>query len=246
MTNNQLESAWRTLIYGCSTSPWMRVHGQWLTCDPAIGLRVSGFEDAPDTPCDDYYALDASSAAVVAALDQVPALANHYLTIRGDDDKCVIEYVKRGYHVSYSELLMVADLHTQRGAQSTHDVERATPADVAMWNQHDPEGISWLSHINLVGDEMPHYAIWHDDRIVARGRSLRLPDGTSYVGRIYTHPEYRRRGFALTLMRHIMHEDSQVGVITSVLMASPLAVDLYGQIGYVPVIPTHILQKKTP
>jgi predicted GNAT family acetyltransferase len=117
---------------------------------------------------------------------------------------------------------------------------------VATWNQHNLEGISWISHINLVGDEMPHYAVWHDDRIVARGRSLPLLDGTSYVGCIYTHPEYRRRGFALTLMRYIMHEDSQAGVTTIVLMALPLVVDLYGQIGYVPVIPTHILQKQTP
>lgn len=69
MTPNRLESAWRALIDGCSTSPWMRHHGQWLDCALAIGVRVTGFEDVPNTPCDDYYALDASPAAVVAALD---------------------------------------------------------------------------------------------------------------------------------------------------------------------------------
>lgn len=117
---------------------------------------------------------------------------------------------------------------------------------MSIWNQHDPEGIAWVSLCNLVADEMPHYAIWHDNTIVARGRSLRMPDGTSYVGRIYTHPDYRRRGFAYALMSHIVHEDAIAGMTSSILMASPMAIALYRQVGYVPVIPTHILQKKTP
>jgi GNAT superfamily N-acetyltransferase len=224
----------------------MRAHGQWLTCDPVIGMRVTGFEDAPDTPCDDYYVLDASPAVVVAALASVPALANHYLTIRGDDHLIVSQYAMYGYHVSYSELLMALDLRIQHHASLTHTVVRATPADVEIWNQRDPERIAWIACVNLMGDEMPHYAIWQDDIIVARGRSLRMPDGTSYVGRIYTHPDYRRRGYGRALMHHIVAEDARAGVTTSILMAAPMAVDLYRQIGYLQVIPTHILQKKTP
>lgn len=114
MMPKSLEVTWQSLVRGCSTSPWMRAHGHWLSCAPAIGFRVRGFEDAPETPCDDYYAFDATPDAVVTALTHVPALPNHYLTIRGDDDVRVAQYAMRGYHVSYSELLMVADLRIQR------------------------------------------------------------------------------------------------------------------------------------
>lgn len=64
----------------------MRSYERLVEHTPAIDVHKTGFEDAPDTPCDDYYVLDASPDAVVAALDRVPALANHYLTIGGHDD----------------------------------------------------------------------------------------------------------------------------------------------------------------
>ncbi|MFM7678715.1 MAG: GNAT family N-acetyltransferase, partial [Roseiflexaceae bacterium] len=85
-----------------------------------------------------------------------------------------------------------------------------------------------------------HYAIFHADEIVARGRSLRMPTGFSYVSMVYVAPSYRRQGYGRALMQAMLRDDCAARMHTSTLMASYDGAALYATLGYETVAQTHV------
>jgi predicted acetyltransferase len=76
--------------------------------------------------------------------------------------------------------------------------------------------------------------------VLARARTLRLPDQTSYISMVYTAPQARRNGYARDLMLALLAADAAAGVHTAVLMSSQMAIPLYQNLGFVPLCNTHI------
>lgn len=149
-------------------------------------------------------------------------------------------YTAQGLRHAYSEVLMACDLRQRIRTAPAYDVRRATRADVQSWNALDPEGATWLHPLNVFVPAMGHYAMFKDEQLVARGRSLQLASGCSYVSMVYTAPAYRRQGLAMALLQHILNEDARAGIQLSTLLATQSAVPLYQRVGYQALAQTHV------
>ena len=233
-------TAWQATIAGYIGVPFVQQVATPLACAPAHGVRVAYQVDSP-TPCDDFYIANCDPNAAVAALKSVTPIANQYITVLDDRLDCVATYTALGLHHAYSEVLMACDVRQRIRTAPAYDVHRATRADVQEWNALDPEEVTWLHPLNVFVQNMGHYAVFIDGQLVARGRSLRMASGDSYVSMIYTAPAYRRRGIATALMQHILNEDYDVGVQVSVLLAAQSAVALYQKVGYQALATTHVV-----
>lgn len=234
-----IQNAWQAMIAGYGGVPFVQHGATHLACAPAQGIRMAYQVDSP-TPCDDFYIANCEPNAAVVAIKSVPPIANQYITVLNDRPDCVATYTALGLHHAYSEVLMACDVRQHVGTAPAYEVRRATRADVQEWNALDPEGATWLHPLNVFAQHMGHYAVFEVELLVARGRSLRMASGYSYVSMIYTAPAYRRRGIATALMQHILNEDYDVGVQLSVLLAAQSAVELYKQVGYTALATTHV------
>ncbi|HEU5348098.1 MAG TPA: GNAT family N-acetyltransferase, partial [Ktedonobacterales bacterium] len=54
-----------------------------------------------------------------------------------------------------------------------------------------------------------------------------------YVSSVYTHPDYRRRGLARTLMEKLIAQARELGITNLVLNASRMGRPLYESLGFV-------------
>jgi len=234
-----IDTAWQATIAGYVGVPFVQQVAMPLSCAPIQGVRVAYQIDSP-VPCDDFYVANCAPSVAVAAIKSVPPIANQYITILDDRPDCVAHYTALGLHHAYSEVLMACNLQRRNPVSPAYAVRRATRADVQSWNALDPEGATWLHPLNVVVPAMGHYAVVGDEQLVARGRSLQMASGCSYVSMIYTAPAYRRQGLALALMQHMLNEDACAGMQWSTLLASQTAVPLYQRVGYQALATTHV------
>jgi len=236
---HSIDTAWQATIAGYVGAPFVQQVATPLACAPIQGVRVAYQIDSP-APCDDFYVANCDPKAAVAAIKSVPPIANQYITVLDDRPDCVAHYTALGLRHAYSEVLMACNLQRRDFVSPAYDVRRATRADVQSWNALDSEGATWLHPLNVFVPAMGHYAVFKDEQLEARGRSLQLASGYSYVSMVYTAPAYRRQGLAMALMQHILNEDARAGIQWSTLLAAQSAVPLYQRVGYQALAATHV------
>ncbi len=227
---------WDACITGFVGTPYKRTIRTWLDCAPVRGIRIAQHSE----PCDDYFVADCAPDRAMTLIRTVPPAALCYITVCADDDRDIHTYQSLGATHAYSELVMAVDVRNRPLVPPAYAVQRATSDDVTMWNAMDPEGESWLNPLDVAAQEMGHYAIFCADTMVARGRSLRLSSGYSYVSMVFVSPVHRRRGYGRALMQTILNDDVATGMHTSILMASYEGATLYATLGYETVAQTHV------
>ncbi len=227
---------WNACISGFVGTPYKQTMRAWLDCAPVHGIRIIQNQ----APCDDYFVADCPPAHAMALIRAVPPAPLCYITVCADDDRDIRAYQSLGATHAYSELVMAVELRTHPMVSPAYVVQRAGSDDVTTWNALDPEGESWLNPLDVAAQEMGHYAIFRADALVARGRSLRLSSGFSYVSMVYVDPSQRRRGYGRALMQAMLNDDVAAGMHTSTLMASYEGAALYATLGYVTVAQTHV------
>ena len=226
---------WDACVAGFVGTPYKQAVGTWLACAPVHGFRVT----QPHL-CDDYFVADCVPAHAMSCIRAVPPASLCYITVCADDDRDIALYQALGATHAYSELLMAVDVRMRRVEHPHHAVLRATLAEITQRNAMDPEGEPWLSQFDVAAPQMGHYAIFCADEMVARGRSLRLQSGYSYVSMVYVAPAQRRRGYGSALMQTMLNDDAAAGMHTSTLMASYEGAALYATLGYETVAQTHV------
>lgn len=236
----QRNAVWQACVTGYAGTPATQQECTWLACAPVRGVRLTIMQDNQPVPCDDYFVADCTPVQAMACIRAVPPAPLHYITVCADDDHDIPAYVALGAHHEYSEVLMARDVRTWQAVTPLHPVQRATPQHVTRWNDDDPEGVIWLHPRNVADASMGHYGITVAGQLVARGRSLRMPSGYSYVSMVYVAPAWRQRGFGRAVMQAILNDDALAGIHTSTLMASYQGVALYTPLGYQTVAQTHV------
>jgi predicted acetyltransferase len=76
-----------------------------------------------------------------------------------------------------------------------------------------------------------HYLGWLDDTPVSTA-TLVLSGKVAGVWNVGTLAEYRRRGVAAAIMRHILSDARSLGFQSSMLLASNDGLSLYARLGY--------------
>jgi ribosomal protein S18 acetylase RimI-like enzyme len=226
---------WDACVAGFIGTPYKQTVGLRLACAPILGFRVT-----QPTLCDDYFVADCAPTHAMSCIHAVLPAPLCYITVCADDDHDIAQYQALGATYAYSELVMSVDVRTRPVAHPSHAVLRATHAEITQWNAMDPEGEPWLNSIDVVAPQMGHYAVFCADEMVARGRSLRMPSGYSYVSMVYVAPAQRRRGYGRALMQTMLNDDAAAGMHTSTLMASYEGAALYATLGYETVAQTHV------
>jgi hypothetical protein len=110
-----------------------------------------------------------------------------------------------------------------------------TPLDVphalelsrlAGWNQTTED---WQLAIRM--NPKGCFAMEVDGMVVATTTSIRYGTDLAWIGMVLTHPEYRGRGFARTLMQQVLDHLSDVATVK--LDATEMGMPLYRQLGFV-------------
>ncbi|HNT53737.1 MAG TPA: GNAT family N-acetyltransferase [Anaerolineaceae bacterium] len=71
-----------------------------------------------------------------------------------------------------------------------------------------------------------------DDQPAAWGAALFLEPQVAYIAWMFTRPEYRQRGLAGAILTRLLHLSAGRGALESLLVASPMGVRVYEQLGY--------------
>ncbi len=110
-----------------------------------------------------------------------------------------------------------------------------TPPDVphalelsrlAGWNQTTED---WLLAIRM--NPQGCFAMEVDRVVVATTTSIRYGTDLAWIGMVLTHPEFRGRGFARTLMQQVLDHLSDVSTVK--LDATEMGMPLYSRLGFV-------------
>ena len=241
MNDALFQTAWSTLANGYAGTPAILPYRTDLVCAPAWGIRLA---DPTGTthPIDDYYVAspDDDASAVLAVIRAVSPMSRAYLTVAEQSPATDRIYQSLGCVYDSSECLMSYDLRQYTPVPPTHHVDTLTVADIGPCNTADPEAMIWLNEANVAAPQMTHVAVRSGPRVLARARTLRLPNQTSYISMVYTAPQARRNGYARDLMLALLAADAAAGVHTAVLMSSQMAIPLYRSLGFVPLCNTHI------
>ena len=88
-----------------------------------------------------------------------------------------------------------------------------------------------LGEKTLQSTHVRHYLGWIDNTPVATA-TLVLSGKVAGVWNVGTLPDYRRRGIAASLMRHILTEARSLGYQSSMLLASSDGLPMYARLGY--------------
>lgn len=105
--------------------------------------------------------------------------------------------------------------------------QAAALSDAAHWNQ-TPE--DWLRLLRLASPEA--WCIEDGGRIVATTTAVTYPAGPAWIGMVLTHPEWRGRGLARTLMNHALEQLDSTGTTCQKLDATDMGKPLYKSLGF--------------
>lgn len=91
--------------------------------------------------------------------------------------------------------------------------------------------------------ESKHVLLYEDDELIGYARLL--PEGLSYegfsaIGRVVVHPERRRKGLGSTIMKLSIAGCREMSSLPIKLSAQVYALDLYANLGFVPVGKTYL------
>lgn len=98
---------------------------------------------------------------------------------------------------------------------------------MAGWNQ-TPE--DWQRVLTLAPEGS--WGIEVRGLIVATATGIRREDGLVWIGMVLTHPDWRGRGFASTLMCHILNTERERGTTRFGLDATALGKPIYEKLGF--------------
>jgi ribosomal protein S18 acetylase RimI-like enzyme len=183
---------------------------------------------------DDFFIQGIAPDAALAAVRAYNPLPQHYLLVVDDQLDTLTAYTAASYRLAFREYLM---------ARSLGDLPPTDPAvpvalvrdetEAAQVNAADAETEPWVRPGNREASNMRHYYTMQDGLIAARARAWQPNPTCSYVTHVFTHPAYRRRGLARTVMLRLLHDDAAQGITTSLLVASEEGDLLYRSLGYI-------------
>lgn len=116
-------------------------------------------------------------------------------------------------------------------------IRRLTSADVhsalelsslAGWNQTAQD---WNSLLKLAPEGC--FGIHLEGSLAATTTLLSYGTALAWIGMVLTHPEFRRRGLAKTLLRHVLAVADSRGIATVKLDATEMGEPLYRSLGFV-------------
>jgi GNAT superfamily N-acetyltransferase len=99
--------------------------------------------------------------------------------------------------------------------------------NAANWN-HEPE--DWARVIRLAGPEA--WCIEAEGAIVATTTAVTYPAGPAWIGMVLTHPDWRGRGLARSLMNHALEQLDATGTTCQKLDATDMGRPLYRSLGF--------------
>lgn len=192
---------------------------------------------------DDFFVHDCSPADVLAAVRAYKPVPLHFLLLVDENPDNLAIYEAAGYRLAYIEYLMARsldDLPPQSNGYAVRIVQNGD--DMARVNAGDIANETWIRPENLQSPHFQHCFIEEDGHILARARNWFYSPEITYVTHVLTHPDYRRRGLARTLMLHLLWDSAAHGAKQSVLVASESGDLLYRNLGYSRLAHLSILQ----
>ena len=90
---------------------------------------------------------------------------------------------------------------------------------------------------DVIDPALDFYYTADGERPVAMARVARRKPGVGWVSHVYTAPDYRRRGLATALMKHVLAEQGRTGDRLSLLLTTGNADRIYRKIGYLDLTP---------
>jgi predicted GNAT family acetyltransferase len=189
---------------------------------------------------EEVFAYGAPPAEIVRALRDYAPRGRYALApfVTPEDDAEEIKAVIKasGFRLVRTEPLFVCPLANREPATSPWTIRRVQSAVEARFvctqiygrahRKLRPEDLS------AAEPAMRMYWVDVDGKAVAVTRSLRPRPTATWMHDVLTLPEYRRRGIATALMKHVLSEDARLGSEHNVLLASQAGSKLYPLLGY--------------
>ena len=175
---------------------------------------------------------------VAQAINSYKQNLSHWLTVFCEEEhsrEMVNVYECLGYQFKDQETVMTkrltADQEVTHLTALDNSIEVTSTRDGDSWARALSQGIS-VSLAPFLDVVHWHYTLMCDGRQAAKGAWLMTPDHSAYIDDVGTELQYRRRGFAETLMRRMLYDAATAGAAESVLAATQMGKPLYQKLGY--------------
>lgn len=196
--------------------------------DRVAGLPVARFP-VPARPVDEEVFVRAPSPAEDVA--RADSLGPHWITAFEPSDGAGADYAPFGYRFVVPEYLMACALDRWPARAPDVPVRRVTDPRLAQ-ELSAIAGSAAFTPAHIADPAVTLLAIFDGARPAAWGANVWPDAGAPYVTRIFTHPDYRRRGLARHVVAALLDEARARDAARSVLSATELARTLYPQLGY--------------
>ena len=189
---------------------------------------------------EEIFAYGAPPAEVVRALHDYAPRGKYALEpfLAPDEDGAGAKavYKSLGFRLSHSEPLYVRPLVNRNPVTSTWHIRRVASVEEArlvcvrvygkVSRKVRPEDLTTPT------PAIRMYWVDVDGEAVAAARSLMPQRAATWMHDVMTIPEFRRRGIATALLRHVLADDARLGSEHTVLLASQAGSKLYPHVGY--------------
>lgn len=213
-------------------------------------LRI--YRDAPGMKgplrTEELFSYGASADELLSVVEDYAPRGKYFLEplLDPDDDG---EAMKRalkvaGYRLARTEPFFACALNMSQPPEGQWQVKRVTSLDEAKrvgLEALKQRGRPLLpEHFTSPRPLARMYYVEMDGKAVAAVTSVQTRKDVTWVHNLGTRTEYRRRGIAAALMRHMLADDARHGAKHSVLLASHTGALLYPRLGYCQIGMLHI------
>jgi predicted GNAT family acetyltransferase len=205
-------------------------------------LRI--YRDAPGMKgparTEELFSYGASANELLVAVKDYAPRGKYFLEPLlnpGDDGEAMKQALKAaGYRLARTEPFFACALNTPQQPDDAWQVKR-----VASFDEAKRVGLEALNqrgrpmlpeHFTSPRPLARMYYVEVDGKAVAAVTSVQPRQDATWVHNLGTRVEYRRRGIATALMRHMLADDAHYSAKHSVLLASHTGALLYPQLGY--------------
>ena len=171
---------------------------------------------------EEFYALDVEPGAVVKDVEayDIPKNEPHLINaFCAEIEGITEEYERLGYQHCFTKFLLGKPLDNDENACDGHLVKQFVSVEDGDFSEiNDSERpVNW----RMVGNEnVRHYAVHIGCKVVSWGILITRDPRISYVGQMFTAPEYRGRGCGSDLLYHMHKEGARMDARTIILMPS--------------------------